>query len=139
MKTEAVPATFVFGRFGKKDIMSRAIIERRRNPRVAVPVCAWLQQRETAVFSTTAADVSAGGARFFAVRPKKQGDAILVFLQLKTNESPLECKGRICWCERGPNGLYAYGVRFVDLSACEQAQIAEFVAEVQARATLTAV
>jgi c-di-GMP-binding flagellar brake protein YcgR len=100
--------------------------ERRRFPRAARPVCGWLSFRNSeAPYGTLTMDLSASGARFSALRRVHVGEPILLSLQLP--RVSIECKGCVVWAELAPNGLYCFGVRFLDLREPERDHLRRFV------------
>jgi hypothetical protein len=97
----------------------------RRHVREAMSVTAWLRFRSDRVPRTVSSlDTSVEGARFASVTPLPEGARVLVALQAQPGDPVLECKGKVCWCLRKSNGLYEYGVRFMDLGLDEQGSLA---------------
>jgi len=93
--------------------------ERRRYERVEEPVCTWLSFRtDSAAYGTLTVDVGMEGARFETHRRVAVGEHTLINLQLPS--SSIECKGRVCWACRGEDGLFSFGVRFLDLREVER-------------------
>lgn len=93
--------------------------ERRRYERVEEPVCTWLSFRtDSAAYGTLTVDVGMEGARFETHHCVAVGEHTLINLQLPS--SSIECKGRVCWARRGEDGLFSFGVRFLDLREVER-------------------
>ena len=102
---------------------------KRRHERFAVPVAAWLEFfGDTDTRGTVSRDVGAEGARFSGVRPALVGEPVIVRMQLGRGTQPVECKGRIVWSKMMPNRLHDFGVRFLDLSEEERAELLGFLA-----------
>ena len=92
--------------------------ERRRYERVEEPVCTWLSFRtDSAAYGTLTVDIGMEGARFETHRHVQVGEHTIINLQLPSNS--IECKGRVCWTCRGEDGLFSFGVRFLDLREAE--------------------
>jgi hypothetical protein len=107
--------------------------ERRRFPRIADPVCAWISfQKDSAAYGTLTLDLGQEGARFSTLRKVDRGSKILLSMQLRS--ATIECKGKVCWTEPAPNGLLSFGVRFLDLSEGERALLEKFMLQSSALA-----
>lgn len=99
---------------------------KRTKTRTSRPVCAWLWfGPEQAAYGALSIDLSAGGARFGALRPVRVHDNVLVSIQLPS--AAIECKGIIRWSRRAENGLEYFGVQFVDLQDSERALLNRYV------------
>lgn len=99
--------------------MSCVATEKRRFARVEDPVCTWLSfRKDNAAYGTLTLDLGAEGARFSTLRNVQIGEHVLVTLQLPA--SSIECKGRVCWSKQTPEGLFSFGVRFLDLREGER-------------------
>jgi len=104
--------------------------DRRRHTRVPAKACAWLRfQNENALWGTMCVDLAREGARFSALRPVTRGSMVLLQLQLRSNAPAMECKSRVCWSRLMPDGLYSFGVRFLDLTEDELERLGGFLQE----------
>jgi PilZ domain len=113
--------------FGVK-VMDDETREKRRYARVSAKACAWLQfQNESTLWGTVCVDLARAGARFSALRPVTRGSMVMIQLQLRPNAPAMECKSRICWSRLMPDGLYSFGVRFLDLTEDEGDRLAGFL------------
>ncbi len=102
--------------------------DRRRHDRVETPVCAWVSFRKGAAsYCTLTVDLAEEGARFSALRRVDAGEQVLVFLQL--GPTTIECKGKVCWSGLADNGLWEFGVRFLDLREHERDRLARWTAQ----------
>jgi c-di-GMP-binding flagellar brake protein YcgR len=107
-------------------IMTTTAQDKRTRPRTSRPVCAWLRfGTEEPPYGALSIDLSAGGARFGALRRVRAGDRVLVSVQLPF--AVIECKGQVRWSKRADNGLQCFGVQFVDLQDNERAQLKRYV------------
>jgi hypothetical protein len=112
----------------------------RRHKRMAVPVCAWLDFRgDSATRAMRSLDLSLEGARFATIRPVRTGDAVMARLEIRSGESAVECKGRVCWVRPMQDRVRHFGVRFVDLSDEERSRIEQLLNEAARQAPLAAV
>jgi hypothetical protein len=102
--------------------------EARRERRHPLNICAWLRfKSDEASHGAVTLDLSAEGARFGTVNPLDCGEPVMVHLQLTPNAYPIECKGRVCWSERMQDGLYNFGLRFLDLRDDEREELRGFL------------
>jgi len=93
-----------------------------------VAACAWLRFREeTSDRSTVTVDLAEEGARFSSLSPVRVGAPLLLHIQCDTSGAALECKGKVIWSRLNANGLYHFGVRFVDLCAEERQRLSRAV------------
>ena len=100
--------------------------DRRRFSRAKRTVCAWISRRNnTSEYGTLSVNLGADGASFCALSKMEAGERILLTLQMRSIS--IECKARVVWASVRPDGLYHFGVRFLDLSAAERRVIADFV------------
>ena len=114
--------------------------DRRRHARVRAHVCSWLQFQDDPVpWGMVCLDLSEEGAQFSAVRPMAFGASVLIHLQLEPFAGTLECKAKVCWTTLMSNGLYHFGIRFMDLSQGERDDLSRLVAERQRTAVFAAV
>jgi hypothetical protein len=103
--------------------------------RADAPVCAWVSfRKDSASYSTLTVDLAAGGARFSALRRVDVGEQVLVFLQLAS--AGIECKGKVCWSGIADNGLWEFGVRFLDLQEIERDRLTRWTAAQHTRLAL---
>ena len=115
-------------------------MERRRHIRRNVETSVWLYQPSDGRPSIMrSADLSLSGMRLTWLRPVMRGQPLLLRLHLGANGPAIECKGRVCWCEQLANGMYRFGVRFLDLADDETAQMEEFFSVTKAGPVLAAV
>lgn len=113
--------------------------ERRRHARHAVRASAWLEFRgDEHPRGTICVDLSTEGAQFSAVGPATPGDGVLVRLHMLPGALCLECKGRVRWAKRMPNGLHHFGVRLMDLSDREREQLGAYLGARKANSMLAA-
>lgn len=103
--------------------MDKGISNRRRHPRHPIAVCAWLRFRdEDTARCTRSCDLAREGARFVALRPVRAAEPVILSLSLSGTRS-MECKAVVCWSRRIPNGMFEFGVRFLDLRDEEYEQL----------------
>jgi len=103
--------------------------EKRRYSRIDEAVCAWVTfRRDSAAYGTLTVDLGLEGARFSTLRDVQVGEHVLVFLQLPAMS--IECKGKVCWTDRTPDGLQCFGVRFLDLREAEREHLGRYLSEV---------
>jgi len=102
--------------------------DKRRHDRTDAPVCAWVSfRKDNSAYSTLTVDLAEQGARFSALRRVDVGEQVLVFLQLAS--MGIECKGKVCWSGIADNGLWEFGVRFLDLQESERSRLARWIAQ----------
>lgn len=113
---------------------------KRRYPRCRMSAYAWLQPNHAEPgHPTTTHNLSCEGAMFSDLRPVKVGEPMLLSLYLGQGHPPLECRAQVCWMRLMPNGLYHYGVRFIDLKDGEIHRINETVQALKAQNVTQAV
>ncbi len=89
---------------------------RRRWPRAPVAVWTRIRCRGDDVGRWMVShDLTPEGALFSTIRPVREGDLVILQIELPTGTCPLVCKARACWSRPMPNGLHGFGVRFLDL------------------------
>ncbi len=111
--------------------------DKRRYPRIEDAVCAWLLFRQDrAAYGTLTMDLGLEGARFSTLRKVNTGENVLISLQLPA--ASIECKGRVCWTQLTPNGLFCFGVRFLDLREAERDHLGRYLYRVSHVASATA-
>jgi len=94
---------------------------KRRYQREKVRVWTWMVlSRDGMPRVTRTIDLTPEGAQFSSVLPVDPYLVVLLRFQLEEPPVALECKGRVCWSRMMDDGLYHYGVRFVDLSDDER-------------------
>jgi c-di-GMP-binding flagellar brake protein YcgR len=115
-------------------------MERRRHIRHRIETAVWLYEpRENRPSPMRSADLSLSGIRLTWLRPLVSGTPLLVRLQLGESGLAIECKGRVRWCAPLTNGLYHFGVRFLDMTEDERDQLEGFISVTKARSVLAAV
>lgn len=118
---------------------AKRTMERRRHIRHGIEISAWLYEpREGHPSPMRSGDLSLLGVRLTWLRPLPAGTSLLVRLQLGENGTAIECKGRVCWCAPLKNGLYHFGVRFLDMTEDEREEMEEFIRITKARPVLAA-
>ncbi len=114
--------------------------EARRHVRHELAACAWLRfPGDNELRGFVSVDLSREGARFTSLGPVEPGMRVLVHQQLGTQAGTIECKARVSWCRLMDDGLYHFGVRFVDLCELESEQLARALDETVRTPVLAAV
>lgn len=78
--------------------------------------------------TVTTEDIGLGGAQFRTEHVVDDGTPVLLYLRLRPDTAPIECKGKVCWRTRDADATWRFGVSFVDLADDERAAIEELVA-----------
>jgi hypothetical protein len=111
--------------------MSGKTHERRREPRVNVALGARVRFSSHDVEqSAVTVDLSPEGALLRSARAAAPGQGVLLELQLDAFSAPIECKARVTWAARLSNGIYSFGVRFLDLRYEEAETLQDLVSAV---------
>ena len=103
--------------------------EHRRHGRYRKEASAWLDFHDApGPCDATTLDLSREGASFQA-RARVKPRAPVMLRLLLDGQTPLEAKGKVCWANSRPDGTHEFGVRFLDLTEDEQAQLGRFLSD----------
>ena len=104
--------------------MSDASFERRRAVRVSVVIP--IEVRDARGFSLhSSSDLSVGGVYFDRAIPHQVGSRVELSFSLPGNERTVVCAGEVV---NVPDAhAYGMGVRYVDLSAADEAMLFDFI------------